>query len=240
MLSTAIAPRFGDEDEPMTMQVVLLCNEGLVFAGDLRQTETTSQGKWVPNWRGYLGTKIKTDGNEKIYIACARNMDYARQIADALIADLIECEPTERGRRILTTGEKMAAASNDPLGAECIVMFAAPQPSFFHLRVDSYGKCSCYVGINRSIAGDTGNPANFWAERYHTDTLSIPQLTHLAAHMIVDGGKISCGNIDGLEIIIATDGKFIQWTDEDNRNLEAKIKAEALTIGGIVLGGVPL
>ena len=35
MLSTAIAPHFGDQEEPMTMQVVMLCDEGLVFAGDL-------------------------------------------------------------------------------------------------------------------------------------------------------------------------------------------------------------
>lgn len=236
MLSTASAPIFGDEDEPMTMQVVMLCDEGLVFAGDLRQTEQPSKGRWTSR-RGYHGTKIRADSDQEIFIACARNMDYARSIADALISDLGGCEPQNRGRRILAIGEEMAAP--DPLGAECIVMFASPQPSFFHLRIDSCGKCNCLVGIDRSVAGDAGNPAYFWAERYYINTLSIPRLTHLAAHIITAAGGLSCGNISGLEIVTATDGKFNQWNAEDNRNLEAAVKAEAADIGRIVLHESP-
>ncbi len=218
----------------MTMQIVLLCDEGLVFAGDLLQREEPKSGRWQ-SWRRYHGTKLKIDDKEEIFIACARNMDFARSIADELIKRLRECPVQDRGRCILDIGEEMARP--DDQGAECIVMFASPKANFFHLHVFSDGTCKCRTQVDRSISGDVGNPASFWIEMYFLPTLPIARLVHLGAHAITAAGNLSSGNIGGLEIVTAANGRFEKWSDVANRDLEEKVKATAFTIGGIVLGG---
>ena len=163
-------------------------------------------------------------------------MDYARSIADALISDLGGCEPQNRGRRILAIGEEMATP--DPLGAECIIMFASPQPSFFHLRIDSCGKCKCSVDTDRSVAGDPGNPAYLGRAVLQKHAIGPSSHSPCSAHYHGRRG-LELRKHQRSGIVTATDGKFNQWNVEDNRNLEAAVKAEATDIRGIVLQESP-
>ena len=63
------------------------------------------------------------------------------------------------------------------------------------------GECSIAQAIrDKGLAGDEGNPAVFFAERYYDASAPIDDLIPLAAHVVLMASKFS-SDVEGLEIL---------------------------------------
>jgi hypothetical protein len=218
----------------MTFQVGMLGTHSLVLAGDtLHYVDPTGE-----RWRirsSYNSSKIKISDSGRIAITCARNMHLAGRIAEGLLSGLAECDVQDRRTRILEIGG--GYAMQDKQGGECIIAFSDPTPSLYRFTLDSTATSYCDVGLDRCFAGDYGNPAGFWAERYYSSYLPLGHLTNLAAHIIISAGKMNNGSVSGLEIVTCNGDGFYRWSEDDNLSLAEKTKAQAESIGDLILSG---
>ncbi len=214
----------------MTLQVGMTGVDGLVLVGDTKQFKEPPQGIWS----SYHSSKIKIGDNGKIAIACARNMLLADRIAEEILANIAECDVQSRGRRILDIGTKLAMP--DKAGAECIVAFAEPEPSLHLFQLVSDGTPYCTIPVDRTVSGNSGNAAYFWAERYYKQSLRVEQLVRLGAHIVVAAGKLSSGSIGGLEIVTCDSSGFHRWAKQQNKEAEFEAARMGEYVGGLILG----
>jgi hypothetical protein len=59
---------------------------------------------------------------------------------------------------------------------------------------------------DKLYGGDESNSAIFFGERYHDPSKTVDDLKTLAAHIILEGHKLSPSAIDGLELLESRDG----------------------------------
>lgn len=219
----------------MTIQIGLRGTDGLVLAGD--RMWHSDPGRI---WRRWFASKMNPSEDGRTLIACARNMNVAQSAAIRILSEITGCDAGLRGKRLLDIGENVAIESHNPeqnnkFDAECLVAFS-DTCSFSLLRISGDGKANCYQGLNPTTAGDATNPSLFWYERYYDRSLTVEQLVPLAARVVVDAGKMSNGNIGGLEIATCRQGeKFHVWSDQENKELELWVEQSALDIGRFVV-----
>lgn len=216
----------GREELPMTMQVGMVGSDGIVIAGDTRHY-VEYEGR---PWRSYSSSKIKLDNTGQIAIACARNIDISFRIADQIFAAIPSVAVEGRAGKIRDIGSCLAVG----VDAECIVAISEPVLSIFFLQCDSKGDARC-DHVDRCVAGDGGNPAYYWAERYYNRNLSMNQLVRLSAHIVVAAGSMNNGSVRGLEMVTLEASGFRKWSTEENDALESEITEEGKRIGEIVL-----
>ncbi len=82
-------------------------------------------------------------------------------------------------------------------------------------RVSFEDTClSCGVALDKAYGGQLSNPAIFWGERYYQQTYPLNKLKYLAAHVILEGNVIRPGLIEGLDLLIAENGKEPRFLDQ--------------------------
>lgn len=210
----------------MTMQVGMVGSDGIVIAGDTRQY-VESPGR---PWRSYSSSKIKLDGTGQIAIACARNIDMSFRIADQIFAAIPSVAVEGRADKIRDIGSCLAVG----IDAECIVAISEPVLSLFFLQCHRNGDARCDQ-VDRCAAGDVGNPAYYWAERFYDRHLPMSQLVRIAAHIVVGAGSMNNGSVRGLEMVTLEASGFRKWSTEENDALESEITEEGKRISEIVL-----
>jgi len=216
----------GSEELPVTMQVGMIGANGIVLAGDTRHY-VEHPGRC---WHSYNSSKIKLDSTKRMAIACARSMDISFRIAEQIFAALPSVAVELRADKIEEIGESLANGAD----VDCVVAFADPSPSLFFFQCAKSGEARCEP-VDKCAAGDVGNPAYFWAERYYRESLPVNQLVRLASHIVVAAGNMNNGSIRGLEIVTLEAAGFRKWSVEENRALESEIMEEGRRIGEMVL-----
>jgi 20S proteasome alpha/beta subunit len=82
--------------------------------------------------------------------------------------------------------------------------------------------------------GDAGNSAIFWAMRFYSRTLSVRQLTRLAALVVVSAGKLNNGSIGGLEVMTCDQAGIHRWPRRENETLESDTQNLLKQIGELI------
>ena len=121
------------------------------------------------------------------------------------------------------------------LAVECFVAFIDPEPSLFLVQ---HPKDSTHpiiqIVLERAFAGDTLNPAVYWAERYYKGS-PVEKFKNLAAHVIAEAGRLNPALISGLDIVIGQSGEFTRMTRLDTDDLLEQSRKWGETFGQTVL-----
>ena len=122
-------------------------------------------------------------------------MDTSTHIADEIFRD---SQATREIEEAILHIRIQAANGHD---SECLIAFADPEPSLYLFLCDKNGNRRCEEVYSCFSIGDAGNSAIFWAMHFYNRTLSVCQLTRLAALVVVSAGKLNSGSIGGLEVM---------------------------------------
>lgn len=220
--STAIFNQLKSEI-PMTLQVAMKGNGGIVLAGDLRWSLPLQlRGEyWKEGKNGRESTKFKIDCDRGIAIACAGDMGTAGHIAvEALkMGDAAAVNPIPSLKEIAK--RLKAWERND---AECLMVVNGERPRLF-----SFSTMRTVIRRNQPIrewspdgrqemafasAGDSQNAALFWVEKYYDKRIKIQQLVPFAAHIIHCAEKFNPAWIRGLEMVVC-DSSGIRYLPEN-------------------------
>jgi hypothetical protein len=211
----------------MTLQVGMVGTDGIVLASDTRWVATQEM------WQTTNSTKITISHERGMAIACARNMEVSVTIARAIIADLKneECDdPCIPIEKIAT--RFLSQSSEDRRDPECLIVLAKAEPRLFTLRVGTIcGRLAplCVREDKKAVAGDHGNAAVFFVQRYYSRK-PMCDLLPLAAQLVIGGGKLNPYGIDGLEILLCEASGFHPVPEESIRQLQARATALDETI----------
>jgi hypothetical protein len=198
----------------MTMQVGMIGSNGIILASDTRWQRALVRCD-MGTWHTSGGYKIRISKNKKIAISCAHDMCEAGRIASELLIALDGIDIYAREQTI----RDIALTFPHDLAVECFVAFAAPEPSLFIIQ---HPKDSTYpiiqIVLEKAFAGDTLNPAAYWAERYY-EGLPVDKLKHLVAQVIAEAGRLNPALIGGLDIVLTDAGEFIRLPKNETDGL---------------------
>ncbi len=210
----------------MTLQVGMVGIDGVVVVGDTWQ-HVEPQNK---SWYGYHASKLRVSDSGRIAVACARDMDTSTRIAEEIFRRLTG-NSEGRASEFLDLGTQ-AANGRD---SECLIVFADPEPSLYLFLCDKNGNRRCEEVYSCFSIGDAGNSAIFWAMHFYSRTLSVSQLTRLAALVVISAGKLNSGSIGGLEVMTCDLGGIHIWPRPENETLESATQNLLKQIGELVL-----
>jgi hypothetical protein len=235
-MSNLIYAPFG-EDIPMTLQVVLGGNDGLLIATDLKKLTQPNAPLLRGDQRGALETgmvrsgeygaeKIIFNAGKTVALACSGS-DITFEIANKIIG-LIESHWGEYIRPIeelcLREWNNLpqeqvdfanARSENALIAAHCgrresfKILFEKSGP---RVVLHCHRKSQKFV----ILGGDICNPAGMILERYlPSNPPSIVMLRFLAAHFILMGGKFNPTGVEGLAMYFSGGSAPFQEIEED-------------------------
>jgi hypothetical protein len=203
------------EDTPMTLQVALVGTDGIVLASDKLRVV------YDPVRHSSLTSKILVDPKQKIAIACA-GYDISETVARRILSN--PAPVRENWSRYPGDFESFAmniCKEDDfrPYGwrGELIIVSLHDLNHLLHLELREM-----YVRLklieDRILAGDSFNPAGFFADVYYSQQ-PIAQLAFLAAHIILSGGRFNPDGAGGLEVVKCTSDGFERLSESSIQDL---------------------
>jgi hypothetical protein len=220
----------------MTMQVGMIGRDGIVLAGDTKWTTQVVRGA-----RKYQdsrhASKIKIDGG--VAICCARDMECAPRVADAILSAGSSGESGNFQWIVEAVSPLMGEVGERAW--ECLVAISAPRPQFvcvfnvFMTDGTSSPRWQLFVhpALRHALAGDDTNDARFWMGHYDP-TLSVAELMTLAAYLVVDARQFNNAMIGGLEIAYSHGSDFVRVSDDRCLAIEAEVLRSAQEIKQVV------
>ncbi len=215
---------FSEDYLPMTMQVGMAASNGVILASDTKCWDE-SLGRTVT----FGLAKIRVSDDRKMAVSCAHDMKLAFRAADSITANLLP----KLWRKPEAHISEIVLSELDRTGAqqhECLIVLSEPTPTLY---VFSSGQKinaewvdqMCSRVPTYAFCGHLTNAAVFWADRFFRPDVprlrTMEELIPLASQIIVDAGRLSSGNIGGLEIIECGASGIRVLTPEENIALEA-------------------
>jgi hypothetical protein len=229
------------EELPMTMQVGMVAQDGILLASDTLSTRQPIPGSPIGAvWFGYNSQKILISEDSRIAVTCARDMMLASRVAEALINGLpseVRASPQMHIRNIASV-ELSNAHENE---IECLIALLDPAPALFHLQCLRGGSESYCPRITTfAFAGDRCNSSIFWAMRYYEATLHnshfVLAMAPLASQIILDAAKMNSGSIRGLEIVYSDASGFHRMPEPEIRRQEEQAAIRSKKIERLLYG----
>jgi hypothetical protein len=213
-------------EEPVTLQIAAICDDGWVLASDRREQLFRHSS---------MTKKIFTDFNAKITYATFGTAEVAKLAAQELLNDLVT------GRSVLTgdlpTGQWLEALANrawqnanalfasqsinsDPLVQGLTIFFHDRPQEFWIMQLGRQSMVKAF--FDKRPRGDFTNPATFFLERYYASNLSAEELTLLAAHVICLAAEFNRSGVAGLDITVCKNGRVRELTAPELRQLRIR------------------
>jgi hypothetical protein len=212
----------------MTLQVALLGTDGVVLASD-RKINMVNQNFNTTATR----SKIFHSSERKILAAWSGDQFPSEGLAKHVVAN-VSAADLRFPHNDLTAAAKGIVAKPGFHGeaygcAEILVVSLEDQVALYEINA-SRDRCDCYESP-KVIRGHIANPACFFTERFYKEGLSVSELEPLAAHVVVNAGRINPRGIEELEIVRCKNNGFefagereisnlVEWSD----GLDAEIR----------------
>src|SRR6266481_6977564 len=223
-----VFPRVGyicEDQLPMTMQVGMVGTDGIVLASDTKQVQSTIGGVCS----SFNASKIKICQERGIAISCARNMETATLVAKNIILGLGDSQMESPIALIENIAKKVIDDPGCRNDVHCLIVLLRPRPRLIRVRTIG-GEITCDDDITgKVVAGDIENAGIFWSEMYY-ERRPIKHLARVAAQLVVMAGKISSGNVGGLEVVLCDASGFRRLSADSNARLESTVNQMDETI----------
>jgi hypothetical protein len=258
MLSTALdttfASEFGfsetlrDEELPVTMQVGMVGNNGIVLVGDVwTYANVGSLAPPTSIWSAEALSKITIVDGANMAVSRACDMRQAKKVSDAIATEL----SSEHWQNPESQIERIAnnALASEPTwrGVHCLIALKNPL-SLFKLEcgtdpITQENVCTCSRSAGHVFAGDCHNPATFWATRYllteFTKDWTVAELIPLAVQIVIDAGRINSGSVRGLEIVSCDDSGFTRLSVEKRKAWAVEAEKRSSAVADLIFAPLP-
>lgn len=212
----------------MTIQIAMVGTDGIVLAGDTKWSWTNEPIHWTQ-----ASSKIKIDPEHRIAVSCARSMETAEPIAEAIIG-LSEDSWKQARAFIGLAAQPIVDKAPYRKDAQCLIVRAGILDRFYRLQVATINgvpnQVICHEIADKGVVGINNNAAIYWMER-HYERRPVGQLISLAAQLVVSSAKLNSAMIGGLEIVVCSDSGVHRLSDESIGELEADAKRFDESIG---------
>lgn len=202
------------EDTPVTLQVALVGTDGIVLASDKK---TVVPGDGFASRRSSITSKILVNFDQGIAIAYA-DYDASETVAKSIWSDAAKVKQSRKDR-LAFESFALDLCNRDqfrPYGwhGELLIISLDDLDHLLHLSLKE-SRARLNIVENRFLAGDSSNPAGFFVEAYYANCSRRPiaELTFLAAHVILSGGRYNPAGIGGLEVVRCTTEGF-EWLSD--------------------------
>jgi hypothetical protein len=205
---------------PMTMQVGLVGSNGIVIAGDERNTHIPllrPNQFWAAGTHGTNSSKMIVNYKRGIAVSAARDLETAMHVANEIATHLPEDKFQDPASWIEECADKILGIvrreHSDPterIEAQCLIMTQRPVPKLFQFWfgvVEGKWGPFCREMSRLAVAGDNVNAAIFWPEAYYNSSpyskqrIPVKDLIPLAAHTVVQANRFNPLSISGLEVV---------------------------------------
>jgi hypothetical protein len=190
------------------LQIGLIGKDGWVIASDRTQVD-----------QDYLRASndtIKLFANE--HMACAASGDGLALMATAELLDSVfQTDDLQRLRAELAAfgnamWDKYHATPGQPFPDEfkraLLIGFSRLPNRLWILNIGK-GTSHATPRVGRSLAGDSGNAAVFFSQRYYSSDATLEQLTFLAAHLVTIGSELNTAGVGGgLDVALCENGQI--------------------------------
>ncbi|MGA9564894.1 MAG: hypothetical protein WBS19_05150 [Candidatus Korobacteraceae bacterium] len=195
----------------MTMQVAMVGTDGIVLAGDTKWSWSNDPIRWSQK-----ASKMVIDRERGIAISCARNLETARPIAEAIIG-LPEKDWEYPILPIQRAAASIIETTRFRRDAQCLIVRTTSTSYFFRFQVATVNgepdQPICHKIEDKAVVGDNNNAAIFWMERYY-EKRPVNQLIPLAAHLVISSARLNSATISGLEVVVCSDSGISYLSDE--------------------------
>ena len=220
---------------PMTLQVVLIGNDGIVIASDTRATnspqEISKEFKAIQTTDELQ--KIKLVNSRFVYLfagdECAKMVGAA---VARVVGESLDCLSETLVREISnsTLREYRRLGPRDRVDYRKVIWVQAKEAGWGVWIAKCLDRDACFdvefIFVNRRklafFAGHEPNPARYIVEDYYLEhkypLRSVSSLKRMAAHVIVTGSKFS-SNVRGLEMVFGVNNSFTQVSQDDLQTL---------------------
>lgn len=202
----------------MTIQIAMVGTDGLVLAGDTKWSWTNEPIHWTQG-----SSKIKIDPDRKTAVSCARNMETAEPIAEAILGLSGDVWKQPRAH-IGLAAQPVVDKAPYRKDAQCLIVRAGILDRFYRLQVATINgvpnQVVCHEIADKAVVGINNNAAIYWMERYY-EKRPVGQLIPLAAQLVVCSAKLNSAMIGGLEIVVCLDSGIRRLSDESIGELES-------------------
>jgi 20S proteasome alpha/beta subunit len=211
------------EDLNMTLQVALVGNDGFVIATDTKASTDGGPLAPVPN-RNQLRRSSSTpkmvvsdskklvcvfSGEQTVGQLARRLINYVNENPGLDLSNCLEEKITERLGSFETVRSKISG--------NLIAAIPAAEdgiPKLYHVTILE-GQALCQPILDRVVDGDRRNPAQFFVERYYTPDKTVEELKFLAAHTVLEGGRLNPTTVGGLEVLVSKNGKTVSFLRDE-------------------------
>jgi hypothetical protein len=219
--------RYDPEEVPMTLQIVLTGTDGIVLASD-KKVNLLNQNFNTTAMR----SKILINHDRKIAACWSGEQWPSYNLADHIVRNMSDADlqyPYDSLRTVAPEiVNRRGIHGEEYASAEVAVVTIQDGPKAYEITA-SRDRCDCWAQ-EKIIRGHIANPAVFFTERYY-EQLPIARLLPLAAHVIVNAGRINPRGIEGLEIVRCTKEGFVSleaaeiaelmdWSDKMDREIK--------------------
>jgi len=227
----------------MTMQVGMVGKDGIVLVSDQLAWAKPNDSSFAHKHLGigvtsYFGpSKLMLSSDGKIAVACAHDLRQATALVEAIFQRLTQeywNSPKEKLKEITLD----TLRSQKWRGASCLIVLSEPL-SLYLLQCGQDEQCDVGMIGLYAFAGDSCNPATFWAHRYFLtmppNDRTVRELLPLAAQVVVDAGRLNSGTVGGLEALYCDGSGMHVLTYEQNGELVEAAEKRGLQIREMIL-----
>ena len=207
----------------MTFQVGLVGTDGIVLASDTKyrvndpvtQFRSTDDAKKI---------NIMDDGR---FAYCLAGGNWANLVMERFLRPITEIDSI-RERLDLSCKAVFQQSTkdqqDDPFWRGSILLIERERPSSALWHVDYKYPPEPRRILTKKSQGDTGNPAQFFLERYFQEGRTTQELLFLAAVCVLMAHELNPGGIDGLEILVSGQAGFEMIPQDQLRLLKLRFK----------------
>ncbi|MGA8267232.1 MAG: hypothetical protein WB787_05695 [Candidatus Acidiferrales bacterium] len=197
----------------MTLQVALVGTDGIVLASDLKINSREANFN-----SSCLRSKILVNHERKIAACWSHDKDVSMELAERVISGMTDSDFEYPHHPVNVLAKQILDAARGPYDTqheiEIAVVTLADPPRAYEINAKGDGNYICERCPDQIVFGHRANPARFFLERYY-QRLPIAKLLALAAHVVVNAGRINPRGIEGLEIVLCTKEGFHRLSEQE-------------------------
>jgi len=214
----------------MTLQVALVGTDGLILASDTKVNVLNQNFNSTAT-----RSKVLIAHDRKIAACWSGEQWPSYNLADQIVRRMSDADFQYPYNSLRTLASEIVNRrgihGEEYASAEVIVVTNQNEPKTYEITA-TRDRCDCWRQ-DKIVKGHLANPALYFTERYY-DRLSIARLLPLAAHVIVNAGRINPRGIEGLEVILCTKEGFetlnaaeiaelVAWSDKADSEIKRLI-----------------
>jgi hypothetical protein len=225
------------EEELMTLQIGMIACDGVVLASDRRA---------VGGLIGLLGGPRPVTHSSEVRkillskdsrLACAFSGSDRAHVAAIRIAECWDSNSSEDLLSVIRT----AIAGITGVNNEQLLVAVSGISGVRLVRVffDEAGPVVQRI-VDKLVNGDVGNGAIYIPERFYAKSKSVEDLKLLAAHFVLEGGKLNPTMVRGLDIYVMRDGESAHFLSPDEMaDLERRSAGISTLMEASLFGSTP-